>query len=86
MSSNLEYKEARHRELLERFVAAHEGFVLTLPAADPDEEVAMGTLRWDSGEALVYFETILSHVSLWSADREALEELRALFVPVAASM
>jgi hypothetical protein len=34
-------------------------------------------LCWESPEVLIYYETTLSYLSLWSAERDPVEEFRA---------
>lgn len=84
--SHLLDDEAPHRPVLEQFARVHEGFSLTLPKPDRYEDCVEGSLKWETHDVWVYFETILSHLWLWSPDRQAVEELRALIVPVASKM
>jgi hypothetical protein len=54
-----------------------EGSSLTLPTADRTEDFVEGSLCWESPEVLIYYETTLSYLSLWSAERDPVEEFRA---------
>ena len=74
--------EAPHRAVLEKFAAAYPQSGIALPAYDRYEDFIECYAAWDSKPVWVYYETILSHLWLWSADREAIEGVRSALVPL----
>ena len=67
-----------HRALLENITIAHPEVILTLPEVEPYEDYVEGSISTGSHEVWVYFETVLSHVWLWSAERQSAEWISAL--------
>ena len=80
--SDLLDDEAPHRPLLERFSAAFPADGIILPTYDRHEDFVECHARWGSAAVWVYYETILSHLWFWSADRNAIESLRAALLPL----
>lgn len=74
--------EAPHRPLLERFAAAYPEAGIKLPSYDRYEDFIGATAVWKGGMVSIYYETILSYLSLWSPDREAVTSLRAALLPL----
>lgn len=81
--SELVYDEAPHRAVLEKFVAAYPQSGIALPPYDPCEDFVECDAVWASQPVWVYYETILSHLWLWSADRDSIEGLRSALIPLA---
>ena len=73
--------DAPHRPLLERFSAAFPQAGITLPAYDRHEDFVECYAEWNAAPVWIYYETVLSHLWFWSADRSAVEELRAALLP-----
>lgn len=73
--------ETPHRTVLERFAATHPEAGIKLPPYDRHEDYVEATAEWNGGEIAIYYETILSHLWLWSRDREALSAFREALVP-----
>ena len=76
--SELSDDEAPHRKLLESIAAAQPEMTVTLPSAHHDEDFVEGYIKCGSHEVWVYFETLLSHLWFWSAERQSAEWARAL--------
>jgi hypothetical protein len=83
--SNLLDDEAPHRRLLAKIAAAHPEVIVTLPDPDRYEDYVEGFIKCGSHEVWVYFETILSHLWLWSSERQSADWARALVVNAVAS-
>lgn len=75
--------EAPHRSLVERFAAAHPEAGITLPSYDRYEDYVEATALWNGGTVSIYYETILSHLWLWSPDRSTIESFREALLPLA---
>ncbi|WP_244024613.1 hypothetical protein [Novosphingobium organovorum] len=69
--------EAPHRRILERFGVDHPEAGIVLPEYDRYEDYIASDAKWGSSSLWVYYETILSHLWIWSDDREAVESFRA---------
>jgi hypothetical protein len=79
--SNLPACDAPYRRGLEAFVRSHPQSHLSLPNWEEDEDFVQGSLTWEGQRVEIYFEVmVLSFLKFWSADRSALESLRAGFV------
>jgi len=76
--------EAPHRSLLKRFSAAFPEARIVLPEYDRYEDFVECSAEWKSTSVWFYYETILSHLWVWSADRESAEEVRAALLPLVA--
>lgn len=72
--------DAPHRQLLERLVEHYPFANLTLPKWTEAEDLIEGALVWEGKTVWVWFETILSHLWLWSADRSTVVSLRRALV------
>jgi hypothetical protein len=72
-----------HRPLLERFAALYSDCALDLPEYHTGEDCIEGSMMWQSKYVWVWYEHDLTHLSLWSADRDAIESLRAAILPLA---
>ena len=84
--SNRSDDAAPHRELLERVAAADPEITLDLPQARHNEDFVEGHLKWGFREVRIYFETTLSYLSLWSSERQSVDEARALIARASASL
>lgn len=73
--------EAPHRPLLERFSAAFPQAGIVLPEYDRYEDFVECYAEWNSASVWVYYETILSYLWFWSADRSAVVGIRAGLLP-----
>jgi hypothetical protein len=73
--------EAPHRPLLERFAAAHPAAGIELPKYERYEDYIEATAAWNGGTVLIYYETILSYLWLWSPDRGTLVSFRDALLP-----
>ena len=76
--SDLLDDEAPHRALLKSIAAAHPDVTVTLPNPDRYEDCVEGSMKCGPHEVCIYFETILSHLWIWSSDRESAEWARRL--------
>jgi hypothetical protein len=83
MWSDLLDDDAPHRDLLERFAVAFPQTGITLPAYDRFEDYVECYADWGSASVWVYYETILSYLWIWSADRLAVEQFRTAITPMA---
>lgn len=68
--------EFMYRHLLETFARDHPNATLTLPEWYECEDLIEGKLVWRSQSIWVWYETVLSHIWLWSTDKETMEILR----------
>jgi len=75
--------EAPHRAFLEKFAVAYPQSGVALPTYDRNEDFVECYAAWDATAVWVYYETILSQLWFWSADREAIEGVRSAVVPLA---
>lgn len=75
--SDLFDDEAPYRRLLERLAAAYPEAGIILPKYEEYEDYVECYATWNSAPVWIYYETILSYLWLWSADRDALEGIRA---------
>ena len=82
MWSNKLDDEAPHRSLLERFAAAHPDSGIKLSKYERYEDYVETTAAWNGGTVEIYYETILSYLWLWSADRESVQSFRAALLPL----
>ena len=71
------------RPLLERFAEQYPECALTLPKYYSGEDCIEGSMTWQSQAIWVWYEEILTYLRLWSADRDAIESLRAALLPFA---
>jgi hypothetical protein len=71
---------APHRSLLEAFGRKHPEADLKLPPYDRNEDFVSCSLSWAGSDVEVYYETILSHLALWSEDRQAVEGVRKALI------
>lgn len=83
--SELSGDDAPHRSLLEMFVANYPQTGMKLPTYDRHEDFVECYAAWDSKTVCVYYETMLSHLWLWSPDRDAINEVRSALVPLVAA-
>ena len=81
--SDLLDDEAPHRSLLERFTTKHPEAGLTLPPYDRYEDCVSASFKWGGSDVELYYETILSHLALWSTDREAVDGARQALLSIA---
>ena len=81
--SELSGEMAPHRQLLEQLAETYPDAELTLPSWSEAEDLIEGSLVWKGEAVWVWFETILSHLWLWSADRSTVEHLRNALVSLA---
>jgi hypothetical protein len=77
--------DAPHRALLEKFAAEYPQTGMTLPTYNQDEDFVECYAAWDSKTVWVYYETILSYLWLWSADRDAINAVRSALIPLIAA-
>lgn len=80
--SDLIDDEAPHRALLERFASKYPHAGIKLPAYDRYEDYVECEAAWGSSTILIYYETIVSLIWLWSTDREAMDSLRSALLPL----
>lgn len=73
--------EAPHRLLLERLAVAYPEAGIILPAYERYEDFVECDAVWNSASVWIYYETILSHLWLWSSDRDAVEGIRTALLP-----
>ncbi|MBD3745104.1 MAG: hypothetical protein IE932_02690 [Sphingopyxis terrae] len=81
--SDLIDDEAPHRAVLEQFAEMYPKSGIHLPPYDRYEDYVECDAVWNSKPVWIYYETILSHLWMWSADREAVAEMRAALISVA---
>ncbi|WP_324750063.1 hypothetical protein SH591_00515 [Sphingomonas sp. LY54] len=75
-----------HRNLLEGLAKTYPTSSLTLPPWYDGEDLVEGSLTWQGVPIWVWFETVLNHTYLWSADQAAVVSLREALLPIARSM
>ena len=80
--SDLNDDEAPHRPVLERLAAAVPKASIILPEYDRYEDCVECYATWGSASVWIYYETILSQLWFWSADRSAVEGIRAAVLPL----
>lgn len=80
--SDLLDDEAPHRKVLDRFAAAHPEAGLALPPYCLGEDYVETDAAWDGATVWVYYETILSHLWIWSPSRDAATSFRAALLPL----
>jgi hypothetical protein len=80
--SDLLDDEAPHRALLERLSAAAPEAGIVLPKYDRYEDYIECDAKWASSAVWIYYETILSYLYFWSADRRAVEGVRDALLPL----
>jgi hypothetical protein len=78
--------EEVHRKLLEQLAETYPTSALALPPWYDGEDCVEGSLTWEGVPIWVWFETVLNHTWLWSADREAVISLRGALLPIARPM
>jgi hypothetical protein len=78
--SDLLDDEAPHRQMLERFALAYPQAGISLPKYHPHEDFVECYATWNSASVWIYYETLLSHLWLWSADRDAAAAIKAALV------
>lgn len=71
-----------YRYLLEKFAKQHPEAYLDLPAWYDREDLIEGSIIWHSQYVWVWYETVLTHIWVWSADEEAIESLRKAILPL----
>jgi len=76
--------EAPHRRLLERVAAAHPAAGIKLPRYYLYEDFVEAVATWNGASVSIYYETTLSYLSLWSANREAVASFRTALLPLIA--
>lgn len=72
-----------YRHLLEAFAERNPTARLTLPEWYECEDLIEGSLIWHAKYVWVWYETALSHIWLWSADKEAIDSVRSAILPLA---
>jgi hypothetical protein len=75
-------EEYMYRYLLEKFAKQHPEAYLDLPAWYDREDLIEGSIIWHSQYVWVWYETVLTHIWVWSADEEAIESLRKAILPL----
>jgi hypothetical protein len=80
--SEPDYSEP-HRPLLERFAKQYPECALNLPEHYPEEDCVEGSMTWQSQTISIWYEEILTHLRLWSDNRDAVQSLRAALLPLA---
>jgi hypothetical protein len=83
LGSERSHDEAPYRALLERLADVHPQAALSLPEWEEGEDLIEGWLVWKGEYVWVWFETLLSHLWLWSFDRATIESLRTAILPLA---
>lgn len=68
--------EFMYRHLLETFAAQNRDALLTLPEWTEYEDLIEGELLWRSHTIWVWYEIVLTHIWLWSSDKQVMEDLR----------
>ena len=76
-------EEFMYRHLLETFVKQNPDACLELPEWFDGEDLIQGELIWHSQYVWVWYETVLSHIWLWSAKRDVIDSLRSALLPLA---
>lgn len=76
-------EEFMYRHLLETFATENPDVRLKLPEWSDCEDLIEGELVWRSQYVWVWYETVLSHIWLWSADLDVIASLRAAILPMA---
>ena len=79
--SDLIDDEAPHRFLLERFASTYPQAGISLPEYYEWEDYVECCAAWNAAQVWIYYETILSHLWFWSADRDAVDGIRAAVLP-----
>lgn len=69
-----------YRHLLETLAELNPDARLTLPQWYDEEDLIEGSLIWRSQYVYVWYETVLTHIWLWSADEETIVSLRSAIV------
>jgi hypothetical protein len=72
-----------YRHLLETFAEQHPDARLELPEWYDCEDLIEGELVWRSQRVWVWFETVLTHIWLWSIDKDVIDRLRSTLLPIA---
>ena len=70
-----------YRGLLESFASEFPDTKLILPPWQEHEDMIEGTMVWKGRSVSVWFETALSHIFLWTDDRDAMTDLRSAILP-----
>ena len=66
-----------YRRFLEELPAKNTEYSVDLPEWTPSEDCIQGSLIWRGDSVDCYYETLINFLKFWSADRDAVEELRA---------
>jgi len=72
-----------YRHLLETFAKQNPDARLELPEWFDGDDLIQGELIWHSQYVWVWYETVLSHIWLWSAKKDVIESLRSALLPLA---
>ena len=80
------YAEQVHRKSLERLADTYHDVDLRLPDWRDGEDLIDGSLTWGGAPVWVWFETVLNHTWLWSAERATMVGLRDAMLPIARSV
>lgn len=75
--------EFMYRHLLETFAKQNPDGHLELPEWFDGEDLIEGELIWHSQYVWVWYETVLSHIWLWSAKKDVIDSLRRALLPIA---
>lgn len=78
-----EGEEFMYRHLLETFAKEHPDARLELPEWSDCEDLIEGELVWRSQRIWVWYETVLTHIWLWSIDKDVIDRLRNALLPIA---
>ena len=73
--------EFMYRHLLETLAEQYPDARLSLPERSECEDLIEGNLIWRGQHVWVWYETVLTHLWLWSADHAATESLRRAILP-----
>ena len=76
-------EEFMYGHLLETFAAKNPDSRLQLPEWSDCEDLIEGQIIWRSQYVWVWYETVLSHIWLWSAERDVIDSLRSAMLPMA---
>lgn len=76
-------EEFMYRHLLETIAKQNPDAHLELPEWFDGEDLIEGELIWHSQYVWVWYETMLSHIWLWSAKEDVIESLRSALLPIA---
>lgn len=76
-------EEFMYRHLLETFAQQNPDARLELPEWFDCEDLIEGKLIWHTQYVWVWYETVLSHIWLWSAKKDVIESLRSALLPIA---